>query len=311
VISESGGGRFGALDGCYVMATSLVRDDRIAAVCGRLLAKRGVPSRGRTGPGDEEASDVDMGAFRRAAREDQLLACPACARHVRVDESRCSLCSARSRSRLRVPGGAMSLGRVGSMNHLWLSPLLLVVIHGCGGEALVGKNVDSGTLDASSAGSLMGDAAAACHSTSDCPGPDCFNEGYSCQGPYPTTWSCVCQERVPCMMDSDCDGGSVCRQDPTVFNSCVQGSLQDGGNFYDGLVCASPCTSDSQCAPTHKCEDAGHCVPRTCAECPSYYSCSSGTCVIPDCTTDTDCPGGYCVNGRCGAVLGFCHRNCG
>ena len=105
-----------------------------------------------------------------------------------------------------------------------------------------------------------------------------------------------------CTDDSQCSSGQVCRKDFTT-------------RVPDDLICAPPCVTDLGCAPTDKCDNSGHCRARTCAECPSYYSCASGTCVIPSCSTDNDCPGGYCVamisgTGTCSGSLGSCRMMC-
>lgn len=207
---------------------------------------------------------------------------------------------------------ASSLLIAGGMNR---SLSLLAVIGATFLAVACGGKVQKGDQDGGAGGGEMSPAsdsdpasdagAIACRSNSDCPGQGNFDEGYSCLGPYEPGFGCGCGPVVGCTMDSECDGGSVCREDPSITPNCL---MRGGG--YSGLVCATPCTTDSQCAPTDKCEHGGHCLPRTCAECPSYFSCATGACVIPNCSTDTDCHGGYCVLGTCAGSLGVCERNC-
>jgi hypothetical protein len=193
------------------------------------------------------------------------------------------------------------------------APLLAAIGVALLSVACSGKVVQEGDHDGGAGGEdanpttdLESDAGAiACRSNSDCPGPSSSSAGYSCLGPYEFSFGCACEPIVGCTMDSECDGGSVCREDPTITPNCL---MRGGGD--SGLVCSTPCTTDSQCAPTDKCEHGGHCLPRTCDECPSYFSCAAGACNIPNCSKDTDCPGGYCVFGSCAGALGICERNC-
>ena len=215
-----------------------------------------------------------------------------------------------------------------------LGPLLLITgsLSACGGEAVgidpessghhdgavgaetgVGMGVEPGDHEggmeggrdgAGDAGPASDSGAIACRSSSDCSGQNASGWGDHCSGPYEGYILCLCEPEPICTTDSECDGGSVCREDPSVNPECL---MREGDS---GLVCTTPCTSDSQCAPTDTCEDGGHCLPRTCGQCPSYFSCASGACVIPNCSTDADCPGGYCVNGSCAGMLGVCTGNC-
>ena len=139
-----------------------------------------------------------------------------------------------------------------------------------------------------------------CTQDADCPKSDTCRPAALPDG-GPGASRLVCVDAPVCTEDAQCREGEVCRRDPTV---------PTGWAGPTGLVCASPCVTDHDCFPTDKCESNGHCQARTCAECPSYLSCTSGTCVIPSCSTDTDCPGGYCVAGGCSGSLGVCALVC-
>ena len=196
---------------------------------------------------------------------------------------------------------------------------------------------DTGTTPASDAGTTP--ASTGCRSDSDCPRPGPSNVPWACLrsdsfyrcGPVEpgrVGVSCtedaqcgggnicrasiapddgglgasglVCTRAVACTDDVQCGGGQVCRKDPTVPTGWIDPS---------GLVCSVACATDHDCAPMDKCE-SGHCRGRTCAECPSYLSCASGTCLVPNCATDANCPGGYCVDGGCAGSLGVCRLRC-
>jgi hypothetical protein len=178
----------------------------------------------------------------------------------------------------------------------------LVLVFAVIGTALLNTACHGNVAPDSSPDAALGADGAACRSDNDCDVPSYFY----CIGPYNYFAApCGCSlDSVVCTEDSQCDAGTVCRSAVFVGN---------GGNCpgYETLVCQAPCTSDGDCAPTDSCTADGHCAHRTSAECPSYFSFSNGTCTDPSCSSDTDCPGGFCVNGGCAVSLGACTIPCG
>jgi len=141
---------------------------------------------------------------------------------------------------------------------------------------------------------------AACTEDAECGGGNiCRGASVTDGGVGPS--SLVCVRAVGCTDDLQCNPGQVCRGNPTVPIGWISPS---------GLVCSAPCLSDLDCAATDKCESGGHCQARTCADCPSYLSCTGGACIVPNCSSDKDCPGGYCVDGSCAGSLGVCKLLC-
>jgi hypothetical protein len=182
-------------------------------------------------------------------------------------------------------------------SHLFILSLGSFLITACGNP------LHLSTGDGSS-GEVGGDGGAGqtCRMMSDCPAPgDAQKEfvGWICIDPYTPQHCGLIRpgDPVVCTDDSQCDGEKVCRA-----------AAEWPG--YLGPICVPPCTSDLDCPPTDKCDSGGRCQARTCAECPSYFSCASGTCVVPSCLKDTDCPGGYCVTTRCAGSLGTCILRC-
>lgn len=174
----------------------------------------------------------------------------------------------------------------------WLAASAFLL--GCGGQtqAPVGSTPDSGHRPDAGPGTRVPDGS--CRTTADCDESQfqgCFGPS-GCQG--------GCESLPSCTEDSQCDAGTVC-----------QGPMQGSCVMEGDLNCAPPCTSDGDCAlPTQQCS-GGHCAPIPCDQCPPYLSCTNGACAAKACTSDADCPGGYCVNATCMGTLGTCSGECG
>jgi Cys-rich repeat protein len=214
------------------------------------------------------------------------------------------------------------------MNHLLSKPAITIF------ASLVWAATCTATKPSSST-----DGATGCRTTADCPQPGPSNVSSACLMPN-SAYRCgpVQPDRVgaACTEDGECGGGNICRGTTvtdgglgssgfvcvraaacTDDSQCAAGQVCRGNPTVpigwispSGLVCSAPCSTDLDCAPTDRCENGGHCRARTCAECPSYLSCTGGTCIVPSCLTDADCSGGYCVDGSCAGSLGVCQLMC-
>jgi hypothetical protein len=166
------------------------------------------------------------------------------------------------------------------------SPWLLTILGGCGGKSTAASDGAGGSSSSSSSSGMV-----ACRADSDCTGFDAgAGQPVNCFGPY---YGCGGIE--VCTADTDCSAGQVC----TV--------KVDG----DPLSCRTPCADDDACPPTYACTTDGHCEARTSANCPTYLKTTpGGNCEAQACAADSDCPGGYCVDGTCSGRLGFCALLC-
>jgi hypothetical protein len=174
-----------------------------------------------------------------------------------------------------------------SMNRSLASSLfVLFTFVACGGQTDASAP-DPAPAD-SSQGSSVDAAPTGCHSFDDCAGLSSSQGTFACFGPTST-----CGGIEACTADNDCTSGTVCSSRPN-----------------GRISCRLPCAGDDDCAPTDACSTDGHCVARTCDDCPSYLTCSDGACLARDCSADSDCPGGYCVGGTCGDRLGACKPAC-
>jgi hypothetical protein len=142
---------------------------------------------------------------------------------------------------------------------------------------------------------LSGTVGQTCSDDANCTGAE------FCRAAAQVDAGLTCSLDRSCTVDADCGPNRVCREDS---------SIPTGWIGTNGLACSVPCAASSDCPPTSACENGGHCRGRTCAECPSYFSCSNGACAIPSCSSDAQCPGGYCVRGACAGSLGLCRQLC-
>jgi hypothetical protein len=155
------------------------------------------------------------------------------------------------------------------------------------------------TADASGRGVVDSGLGPACHTSSQCPaGSYCLGAlGSSCTMGCPAT---------QCMDNSQCEAG-VCRTVHPTATCAV------GPGF---LYCVPPCQTQDDCPIESTCYQ-GTCEISACPfgmGCPAYAQCvgadNIGLCSSKSCTTDGDCPQGYCVNGLCQHVLGSCAPSC-
>jgi len=115
-----------------------------------------------------------------------------------------------------------------------------------------------------------------------------------------------------CTSDTDCNGTDpmqICEPLGRAAQTCSpcggEGSVK---------VCLRGCESDASCADGEVC-DAQRCRASSCsanADCPRTHQCSraadgSARCSRRSCANDSECGGGYCVEGACYDTAGRCH----
>ncbi len=97
-----------------------------------------------------------------------------------------------------------------------------------------------------------------------------------------------------CANDGACSGTQICEPIPCACSSqkaCTAGCESTG------------CSADMACGADHRCH------PKACtgaSECPSQFACQAGGCVRKSCSATAECPGGFCVLGRCHEGKGSC-----
>lgn len=71
-------------------------------------------------------------------------------------------------------------------------------------------------------------------------------------------------------------------------------------------------THGNECGPGLTCDALSRCSPAACdkaSPCPITFVCNAGRCATRTCTTTADCPGSFCLDGRCGAEQGRCYQS--
>jgi hypothetical protein len=139
-----------------------------------------------------------------------------------------------------------------------------------------------------------------CRKATDCPAGD------SC---VDTLGDTSCMSTCPSVdcESTACDEG-VCRFGRPTATCAIQANTK---------FCMPPCQSSADCPGDMVCDPDGACYQRGCTSglpCPAYMKCQAvvvtAVCFAGVCTTDTQCPGAYCVDGYCQTTLGFCAPSC-
>jgi hypothetical protein len=134
-----------------------------------------------------------------------------------------------------------------------------------------------------------------CHEAKNCP------NGEECVAPGASPGCGVCRIDPVCNVDTDCGSGQVCDVAPCVCNN-------------NGRICIQACQSAKDCGAGDACTN-GHCVPLPCSnttQCPPYFDCvvpptsAAPQCQRRACSIDSECSGGFCVDGACYGALGMC-----
>jgi hypothetical protein len=140
-------------------------------------------------------------------------------------------------------------------------------------------------------------ACAGCRDWNDC------QATYECLAPGEFPGCGPCDPTPGCSSDVDCAAGQVCEKEGCL---CVQNMT--------GMICIPSCAK-AGCPNGQTCGESGHCAPTLCdatTPCPKLFDClmpldsREGTCARHSCTQDSDCSGGFCVDGACYQMLGTC-----
>jgi len=101
-----------------------------------------------------------------------------------------------------------------------------------------------------------------------------------------------------CTADAECAGGTICEP---IACSCAGALHCVAGCEVTGCDLAEVCD-----AGTHRCVEQPCTAART--ECPPNFVCTwpEGGCMRNPCTSDDNCPAGYCAMGFCQESLGTC-----
>ncbi len=139
-----------------------------------------------------------------------------------------------------------------------------------------------------------------------------------------------CAQPACCRSQDECVGGGLCAiEPPPGCGACMPGPGDCGadrecvgGEICEAIACscdgarrcvagceATGCDLGEVCDPaSHRCAEQPCSAART--ECPANFVCTwpEGGCLRGACTSDGNCPAGYCALGLCQESLGTCYQ---
>lgn len=129
----------------------------------------------------------------------------------------------------------------------------------------------------------------------------CTNQG-TCAPPGTPTGCGMCRKPPnPCKDDSECPAQGA---KPGICEHRKQDCTCSGEK-----LCHAGCADDSDCKTGEACDGAGRCKPASCGAstpCPTFFTCTGGSCTRTPCKASSTCNGGVCVLGACYAEPGKC-----